>query len=58
MTRYIQRKQGREVETVDEFPVDTKAERAYLREMLREYQMSDPSASYYISRRPCKGWND
>jgi hypothetical protein len=25
--------------------------------MLAEYRLSDPSASYYLSSRPCKGWN-
>ena len=49
--RYIQRKDGNGLETVDQF--DTLKE---ARKMLIEYQMSDRSASYYISQRPCKDW--
>lgn len=48
---YIQRKDGRDIETVDEF--DTKRE---ARLMLLEYQMSDPHADYYLSTRPCQAW--
>lgn len=51
MKYYIQRRENRNLETVDEF--DTRKE---AREMLREYQISDNSASYYISTRACKGW--
>lgn len=50
---YIQRKGYGQLETVDEFETRKEA-----REMLKEYQMSDPSASYYISSRPCKDWKD
>ncbi len=53
MKTYIQRKDGRDLETVDEF--DTRKE---ARAMLAEYRMADPSAHHYLSRRPCKGWND
>ena len=52
MKTYIQRKDSGQLETVDEF--DTRKE---ARAMLAEYQMADPSASYYLSSRPCKGWN-
>ena len=54
-TRYIQRKdfQFNTLETVDEF--DTFAE---ARKMVTEYRMSDPSANYYISQRPCKDWKE
>ena len=48
---YIQRRGERHLETVDEFTTRKEA-----REMLAEYQMSDPSALYYISTRPCKAW--
>ena len=48
---YIQRRDAHGLETVDEFTTRKEA-----RAMLREYQMSDPSASYYISSRACKGW--
>lgn len=38
-------------ETVDEFSTRKEA-----RAMLTEYSMSDPSATYYLSSRCCKGW--
>jgi hypothetical protein len=50
---YIQRKDGGSLETVDEF--DTRKE---AREMLADYRSSDSSADYYLSARPCAGWND
>ena len=50
---YIQRRDGRNLETVDEFDTWKEA-----RAMLTEYRMSDPSAEFYISSRPCKGWKD
>jgi hypothetical protein len=50
---YIQRKDGRNLETVDEFETYKEA-----RAMLTEYRMADPSAAHYISSRPCKGWKD
>jgi hypothetical protein len=49
---YIQRKDGRMLETVDEFSTRREA-----RAMLAEYRMSDPTARHYLSTRPCKGWN-
>lgn len=48
---YIQRKDGRTLETVDEFPTETLAYN-----MLREYRISDSSAVYYVSRRACRDW--
>lgn len=50
---YIQRKDGRILETVDEF-----ATRAEARAMVLEYRLSDTSAYYYISIRACKAWGD
>lgn len=50
---YIQRRDGRQLETVDEFETRSEA-----RDMLAEYRMNDPSAAFYLSRRPCAGWND
>lgn len=41
------------IETVDEFETLKEAKK-----MLAEYQMSDPSAYYYLSRRPCKEWKE
>ena len=49
--KYIQRKDGKQLETVDQFETSKEA-----REMLKEYQISDRYASYYISTRPCKDW--
>jgi len=48
---YIQRKQGRDLETVDEFPTRKEA-----RAMLAEYRMSDPGAHFYTSGRACRAW--
>jgi len=49
---YIQRRDSsRQLETVDEFDTIKEA-----RAMLIEYRMSDPSATYYMSRRPCNEW--
>ena len=50
---YIQRRDRYQLETVDEFPTYKEA-----RAMLREYRMSDPSANYYLSQRPCKAWKE
>jgi hypothetical protein len=49
--KYIQRRGNGQLETVDQF--DTLRE---ARAMLIEYRMSDPWASFYISRRACKDW--
>jgi hypothetical protein len=49
---YIQRRAARQLETVDEF-VNLKA----ARDALIEYRISDPTATYYLSRRPCNEWN-
>lgn len=51
--QYIQRKDRNHLETVDEFATFREA-----RKMLTEYQISDPSASYYISSRCCRAWRD
>ena len=53
MKTYIQRKGQGHLETVDEFETRKEA-----RAMLAEYRLADPSAHYYLSSRPCKGWND
>lgn len=50
---YIQRRDGRTLETVDQF--DTRKE---ARAMLAEYRQADPYASYYLSGRACKDWRD
>jgi len=48
---YIQRKDAYGLETVDEFETRKEA-----KEMLKEYQLSDKAASYYLSSRACKAW--
>ena len=49
---YIQRRGNGYLETVDQF--DTLKE---ARLMLAEYRLADPTAYFYISSRPCKGWS-
>jgi hypothetical protein len=48
---YIQRKDGKYLETVDEFETRKEAQT-----MLKEYRMADNSAEYYTSQRACKDW--
>lgn len=48
---YIQRKDQYNLETIDEFNTYKEASA-----MLKEYQLSDTSAQYYLSARACKGW--
>jgi len=48
---YVQRKGNGYLETVDEF--ETRKEAVA---MIKEYRLSDPSATYYLSRRCCKAW--
>ena len=50
---YIQRRGDGYLETVDEFETLKEAKL-----MLAEYRMSDPTAEFYISRRPCKAWRE
>lgn len=50
---YIQRRGDGYLETVDEFETLKEAKL-----MLAEYRMSDPTADYYTSRRPCKDWRE
>lgn len=50
---YIQRKDGKDLETVDEFETMKEA-----RQMVKEYQLSDRSAYYYTSSRACKHWRN
>lgn len=56
-TKYIQRKDSNGIETVDEFPYNTRDERKECKRVLSEYQIADPYGSYYLSQRPCKDWN-
>jgi hypothetical protein len=52
--QFIQRRdEQRSLETVDEF--ETRREAVA---MLKEYQMCDPTARYYISSRSCRDWRD
>ena len=48
---YIQRKDAQRLETVDQFETRKEA-----RAMLKEYQLSDRCAEYYLSQRACKDW--
>jgi hypothetical protein len=50
---YIQRRDQWQLETVDEFATMKEA-----RAMLTEYRLSDPSAHYYTSSRPCNHWKE
>lgn len=50
---YIQRRDQWQLETVDEFSTMKEA-----RAMLQEYRLSDPSAHYYTSSRPCRSWKE
>lgn len=52
MTLYIQRRGDGYLETVSENSQGRRATRSEL----AEYRRSDPSAAYYISRRPCRDW--
>ena len=52
--RYIQRKGDYGyLETVDEF-----ASRKEAVNMLKEYRLSDKSAYFYISQKPCRDWQE
>lgn len=57
MTRYIQRKDGNGVETVDEFDYNNREQRKEAKRCLNEYRLSDRYASYYLSQRATKYWN-
>ena len=48
---YIQRRADRQLETVDQFDTIKEA-----RAMLIENRKADPSATYYMIRRPCNEW--
>tara|TARA_R110000803_G_scaffold9219_1_gene29298 strand:+ start:880 stop:1041 length:162 start_codon:yes stop_codon:yes gene_type:complete len=50
---YIQRKGQGYLETIDE--CETRKEATAL---VREYRLSDYSAEYYLSSRPCEAWRD
>ena len=52
--KYIQRKDSYgNTETVDEFESRKEAIK-----MLKEYRLSDKSAYFYVSQKPCKDWQD
>lgn len=56
-TIYVNRREdSKTVETVDQFDYNTKEERQYAQDMVAEYQMADPSAEHYLSRRACNDW--
>ena len=52
MPYYVQRRDDTNtVETVDEI---TDSKEAY--RVAREYCLADPTARYYIAKKPCKAW--
>ena len=52
--KYIQRKDNYgNLETVDDS--DSRKE---AKNMLKEYRLSDQSAYYYISQKPCRDWQE
>jgi hypothetical protein len=53
MTFYIQRKQGGNVETIDEVDDRREAHR-----LAAEYNLSDRTAYHYVNRAPSKSWSD
>jgi len=50
---YIQRRISYQLETVDEFLTLKEARAALI-----EYRISDRTATYYLSRRPCNHWKE
>ena len=50
---YIQRREGRMLETVDEFTTRREA-----RAMVAEYAMAGPAGHYYVSTRACREWRE
>tara|TARA_R110002153_G_scaffold8388_1_gene36079 strand:+ start:256 stop:435 length:180 start_codon:yes stop_codon:yes gene_type:complete len=52
--KYIQRKDNYgNFETVDQFEFRKEAIN-----MLKEYRLSDQSAYYYVSQKPCRDWQE
>ena len=54
MPFYIQRRESRNnIETVDELTTYREA-----CEVCREYNVADPTAWHYVSRKPTKAWDE
>jgi len=51
--KYIQRKDEHYFETVGQFKTLAEALKR-----IKEYRISDTSAEYYISSRPCNAWKE
>lgn len=49
---------GMPVETVDEFPFNTRDEKKEARRCLAEYRMSDNTGNYYLSQRCTNDWKN
>ena len=49
---------GLPIETVDEFPYDTKENRKESFRCLKEYAISDRTGYYYLSSRCTKAWKE
>lgn len=58
--RYINiaARDGNPIETVDEFPYDTKEERKEFSRCLGEYRFGDTYNSYYSSQKATKEWRN
>ncbi len=58
-TMYVNcKRSGWGIETVDEFPANTRDERKEARRCLNEYRICDSTAYYYLSQRSTKDWKD
>jgi len=58
-TRYINLKNGREIETIDEFPANTREERKEVQKMLKEYRTAYGNFGIlYTSQRSTKDWKN
>jgi len=53
MPFFINRKDNRQIETIDEF---NSSKEAYA--MVCEYNLSDPFAQYYVAKHACKAWRE
>jgi hypothetical protein len=54
---YIQRKDDYQLETVDHVEPRIYGYYREAKRLLKEYQLSDPYANYYLSSRACKDYN-
>lgn len=57
-TRYINIETPHNIDTVAQFPYNTKEERKYFAKILKEYQLSDKYNTYYSSQRCTNDWKN